>query len=422
MKYYRSILLAALLIGILVSSISIYNIESKARVLNNEIIELSKIKYGIFNVDEWKAALSSIIIKRINDFELEPTKEEDLREKITVFLGKAIDELEKSFFEYNSGSIKGFFKGSVANITGVYDVMRKDIPLLTESIIGFIKDPDNKNLAQDFILEKLDEYSDKTFSEVDYTLLNIILKKHNAPTRIVAVSTIQAAIDELTAQKRPYIIAIFSIIILLFIAVAFNNNFSQLDFLLLTLTCGVLLIVGVLLPMINIDARISNMEFSLLGENIQFKDQVLYFKSKSILEVVRLMLVSSKTDVLAVGILVFIFSVILPITKLISSLIYIYSEKAQQNSWLKFLVFKISKWSMADVMVVAIFMAYIGFSGIISDQLAGLESITEHLDIMTTNASSLQIGFFLFTSFAVLGLLTSHKIKYHFLKADAIEG
>lgn len=422
MKYYRSILLAALLIGILVSSISIYNIESKARVLNNEIIELSKIKYGIFNVDEWKAALSSIIIKRINDFELEPTKEEDLREKITVFLGKAIDELEKSFFEYNSGSIKGFFKGSVANITGVYDVMRKDIPLLTESIIGFIKDPDNKNLAQDFILEKLDEYSDKTFSEVDYTLLNIILKKHNAPTRIVAVSTIQAAIDELTAQKRPYIIAIFSIIILLFIAVAFNNNFSQLDFLLLTLTCGVLLIVGVLLPMINIDARISNMEFSLLGENIQFKDQVLYFKSKSILEVVRLMLVSSKTDVLAVGILVFIFSVILPITKLISSLIYIYSEKAQQNSWLKFLVFKISKWSMADVMVVAIFMAYIGFSGIISDQLAGIESITEHLDIMTTNASSLQIGFFLFTSFAVLGLLTSHKIKYHFLKADAIEG
>lgn len=422
MKYYRSILLAALLIGILVSSISIYNIESKARVLNNEIIELSKIKYGIFNVDEWKAALSSIIIKRINDFELEPTKEEDLREKITVFLGKAIDELEKSFYEYNSGTIKGFFKGSVASITGVYDVMRKDIPLLTESIIGFIKDPDNKNLAQDFILEKLDEYSDKTFSEVDYTLLNIILKKHNAPTRIVAVSTIQAAIDELTAQKRPYIIAIFSIIILLFIAVAFNNNFSQLDFLLLTLTCGVLLIVGVLLPMINIDARISNMEFSLLGESIQFKDQVLYFKSKSILEVVRLMLVSSKTDVLAVGILVFIFSVILPITKLISSLIYIYSEKAQQNSWLKFLVFKISKWSMADVMVVAIFMAYIGFSGIISDQLAGLESITEHLDIMTTNASSLQIGFFLFTSFAVLGLLTSHKIKYHFLKADAIEG
>jgi len=422
LKYYRSIFLAALLIGILVSSISIYNIESKTRVLDTEVIELSKIKYGIFNVDEWKAALSSIIIKRINDFELEPTKEEDLRIKIAAFLETAIDELEKSFFEYNSGSIKGFFKGSVANITGVYDVMRKDIPLLTESIIGFIKDPDNKNLAQDFILEKLDEYSDETFSEVDYTLLNIILKKHNAPTRIVAVSTIQEAIDDLTAQKQPYIIAIFSMIMLLFIVVAFNNNFSQLDFLLLTLTCGILLIVGVLLPMINIDARISNMEFSLLGESIQFKDQVLYFKSKSILEVVRLMLVSSKADVLAVGVLVFMFSVVLPITKLVSSLIYIYSEKAQQNSWLKFLVFKISKWSMADVMVVAIFMAYIGFSGIISDQLAGLESITEHLDIMTTNASSLQIGFFLFTSFAVLGLLTSHKIKYHFLKADASDG
>jgi uncharacterized paraquat-inducible protein A len=33
------------------------------------------------------------------------------------------------------------------------------------------------------------------------------------------------------------------------------------------------------------------------------------------------------------------------------------------------MVFKTGKWSMADVIVVAIFMAYIGFSGIVGEQL-----------------------------------------------------
>ena len=44
-----------------------------------------------------------------------------------------------------------------------------------------------------------------------------------------------------------------------------------------------LLILGVFLPMIDIDARIASMELQLMGESIAFKDQVLYYKSKSII-------------------------------------------------------------------------------------------------------------------------------------------
>jgi len=67
---------------------------------------------------------------------------------------------------------------------------------------------------------------------------------------------------------------------------------------------------------------------------------------------------------------------------------------------------------MADVMVVAIFMSYIGFSGILTEQLNQLEGLTNKIDILTTNKSSLQIGFFLFTSFAVLSLLVSQKLQF----------
>ena len=40
----------------------------------------------------------------------------------------------------------------------------------------------------------------------------------------------------------------------------------------------------------------------------------------------------------------------------------------------RFFVLKSGKWSMADVMVVAIFMAYIGFNGIITSQFGQFSS------------------------------------------------
>ena len=76
---------------------------------------------------------------------------------------------------------------------------------------------------------------------------------------------------------------------------------------------------------------------------------------------------------------------------------------------------------MADVMVIAIFMAYIGFTGIITEQLKQIEKITPTLDLLTTNNSNLRTGFFLFTAFAILSLLVSHKLQYEFTRPKMTE-
>ncbi len=412
MQRYRTPLLIVCLTGILASSISVYRTESQMRELQAELIELSMVKYGIFSVDEWEAKLSQIVVKRLNEFELKEQKESELRETITNFLHDAVDALEESFYERNSGSLKGFLKGGVASITDVFGVMRDDIPLLTDSIIAFINDPKNKELAKDFLLEKMEEYSDKTFSEIDYTIYNKILEKHNASDKNSARLIINTKIELLKQQELPYVIFLFVMIGILIVGIIASSSINRKEFLFLTLICSVLLSVGLLLPMINIDARISTMEMQLMGESIIFSDQVLYFKSKSILEVVWVMLQNTKPDVMAVGLLVLSFSVLFPVSKLTASVFYLYSDKLRNSSAVQFMVFKTAKWSMADVMVVAIFMAYIGFSGIISDQLQGLENITDYVDLVTTNASSLQIGFYLFTSFAAMSLLVSHKMQF----------
>ena len=62
---------------------------------------------------------------------------------------------------------------------------------------------------------------------------------------------------------------------------------------------------------------------------------------------------------------------------------------------------------MADVMVVAIFMAYIGFNGIIDSQFGQLSSAGQELVILTTNGTSLQPGYYLFLTYTLLALFLS---------------
>ena len=129
---------------------------------------------------------------------------------------------------------------------------------------------------------------------------------------------------------------------------------------------------------------------------------------KSITDVVRLLMEEGSLQMIFVGFLIFLFSIIFPSAKLISTLIHSYHlKKAGENKLVRFFVFKSGKWSMADVMVVAIFMAYIGFRGLVSSQLESLASTTRSLEILTTNGTSLMPGFFLFLSFCLLSLFLS---------------
>ena len=172
----------------------------------------------------------------------------------------------------------------------------------------------------------------------------------------------------------------------------------------------IFLLIGLFLPMLNIDARISSLQFKLLGENLTFTDQILYYKSKSIMEMAMILLSQSQIKIILVGVLVLVFSILFPITKLISSIYKLYKPKTK-NKLMDFMIYKSGKWSMADVFVVAVFMSYIGFSGIISDQLSQLEKIKGQLNIFTTNHSELQHGFFFFSGFVLLSILISQTIK-----------
>jgi len=376
------------------------------------MIELSDIKYGMFNVDRWEEQFATIITKKLKELKITGKDRAEAGEKIKTFLYESVEKFEASYKAENER--KNEFGFSLRNIGAdffnIFGEFKERVPTITEDILDFLEKEENRDNIKKYILNQINTYKNETFQKINYDTFEAILLKYDAETEAICKPLILKKIDRIkTDQFIANIVLLVAFACILFF-ILLDKKQSNFKITIYILAAIHLLILGVFLPMIDIDARISSMELQLMGEPISFKDQVLYYKSKSIMEVSSVMLSQGKIKVMVVGILVLLFSVIFPVSKLISSLLLIFKRSLKNNKIVRFLVFKSGKWSMADVMVVAIFMSYIGFTGIITSQLNQLENITENLNILTTNASELQNGFFFFMGFVILSIFVSQTI------------
>lgn len=412
MKALRLIFLALLLGTSVFFSIKIYQQEKLNQEHQGDLIELSDIKYGLFNVDEWKNVFAEIIAKKMDDFNLENTDEAAFKKEISAFLTKAVDNFEKRYNEKNSGGgLSGLLRKSISSFAGIFDQVKEDIPVFTEDIYKFLTSGGSKDMIKEYLSEQLDAYTKDTFLATDYRVMNNIISKYEGKDKIDTTVIINAKIEEINTNRNLYQYSLLGIYAISLLLLLFLKNKTKVEYLLFIFYSFLLLFLGVFLPMIAIDARITELNFAFLGETIQFKDQVLFYKSKSIVEVVDLMISQNRIDLLFVGGLILVFSVLFPVSKLLSSIFYVFSNKLKKSKIVNFLVFKTGKWSMADVFVIAIFMAYLGFDGLITDQLKQLQIVTESAKIIATNNSDLLFGFYAFTGFVLFSLFISQKIK-----------
>ena len=174
----------------------------------------------------------------------------------------------------------------------------------------------------------------------------------------------------------------------------------------------ILLAVGLTAAMIEVDARIKTFDFVLLGEHVVFKDQVLFFQSKSILDVVRVLIKQHQADSKGVGVLILVFSILFPIMKLSATGIHLLSKrKIAENGFIKYFAFQSGKWSMADVIVIAILMTYVGLTGPLENKLQQINIPSGTLSVISTNNTALQPGYIIFICFVLYGLILSTILK-----------
>jgi Paraquat-inducible protein A len=178
---------------------------------------------------------------------------------------------------------------------------------------------------------------------------------------------------------------------------------------------------GVVTPMIEVEAKISRLGMTFLGQPIAFTDQLLYFQSKSVLEVFHTLISMGRPDMYIVGVLVLTFSVIFPTLKIFTLSLCLYKPVLLRRSRLaRFFALESSKWSMADVMALAIFMSFVAFNGLVANSMAGLRQTGAEL-VIPTDSSKILAGYPLFIGFCLASLFLSKKLERGIRAAQATE-
>lgn len=398
------ILLVSLVLGQQIISQSIINQVNKI-----ESAEINHIRYGLLSIDTWKKQLSDIILKEIENLNFTDDYENELHSTVESQLYVLIDQVNERIKKSNKGSFKGQIKQAFINIFISIDDIKKGVPAYADAMIAEMKKKKNQNKMKGLLKEKVLSYMNQTFDMQDMSQVNRILQRTSSPNIETARTKLASAVTshQQTIYIQSIVLIILSIIIFMFPTFS-KTPLQPFQYFAMIISLIILLVVGVTTPMIDMEAKLSQMTFVLMDQPIVFENQVLYFQTKSVLDVFWIMITHESLQMKIVGILMIAFSVVFPTLKLFSSFAYYYDyQKARSNKWVQFFVLKSGKWSMADVMVVAIFMAYIGFNGIITSQFGKLSTTTKDIVILTTNGTALQPGYYLFFTYAMLAMFLS---------------
>ncbi len=419
-KNLQRILLILFACGLLAiagrSSYLVYIYSSEAAEIKKDYSELNSITHGIMSVNIWRDHLTNMVLNRIDEFEFTEEQEDTLVFQVENILSAGIDK-GSALMDQKQTTLKGKLRKFAVRALVPEDKIRALVPMFAQTIVDEIQKPENKEALKFVIKSKLQEYSDLTHanSEVAVVRLKSLFDKYGVEDLPDFNRKTAEEIRELEAQTYFHTYILLGIILaflLLWLLLRKQKPLHTPLFIISVLLALVVLFSGITAPMIEIDARFQQVNFQLIGEQITFNDQVIFFQSKSILQVIEILFETGKVDSFFVGILILAFSIIFPVAKLISTQIYLAgSEKLRKNKILNFFAFKSGKWSMADVYVIAVFMAYIGFQGILDHQLSNANIETESLVSISTNKTSLQPGFIIFIGFVLFSLILSSILK-----------
>ena len=178
----------------------------------------------------------------------------------------------------------------------------------------------------------------------------------------------------------------------------------KLVIVLLTLINFGLLVPGVVQPIYSLDIT-STVDAGIA----QFEGQV-YQRTRSILGAVRELFDSGNY---LVSFLILLFSIIVPVSKGSMLLGSIYASQQRVRERLVKIVDLIGKWSMADVFVIGVFLAFLATENQVQENRFQVEALGAQLEvgIVTRVTSTLGPGFYFFLGYCIFSIFWTQVLK-----------
>lgn len=408
--------LGLLLIGESYFGYRLHTLSNQQEEIKKDYSDINNITFGLFSVDQWHDKVAGVINHQVRHFTLTPKQKKQLQVEVEQIILALINKAE-ALVNKPQKSVGGKLKKLVVKTFVNTDKIKSKVPGFAKEIIKKIDNPKSKKQLSAMAMGKFTtiEKTDST-TKANNAEISKMYHKYHVSSPDEFNDKLTASLDSIRTTTYNYSFGMLGcIVVVLSLWWIFRKNVElhATLFVMSLMFAFVLLAVGLTASMIEVDARIKSLDFVLLGEHVVFKNQVLFFQSKSILDVVEVLVKQPAVDSILVGILILVFSILFPIMKLSSTGIHLLSKrKLAENRFIKYFAFQSGKWSMADVIVIAILMTYIGLNGLLESQLSSLNIRSDFLTIITTNNTALQPGYIIFISFVLYGLILSTILKF----------
>jgi len=397
----------------------LHQLSDQQEQIKEDYSNINNITYGLFSVQQWKDNVSKIVHHQVGNLKMTKKQKKVLQTEVEQVLLALINKAEALVNKPKktlSGKIQKFAIKNFVNS----DSIKAQVPGFAKKIIAEVDNPKNKKQLSKMAIGEFNEIANEEKKDSAFVAnaaaIKTMYRKYQVSSTDVLNKKLVASLAEIREKTYGYS---FSMLACVVVVLGFwwglrkRRDLHVTLFVMSLFFAFILLAVGLTASMIEVDARIRSLDFVLLGEHVMFKDQVLFFQSKSIMDVVRVLISQPGIDSILVGVLILVFSILFPVVKLSSTGIHLLGNKRlAENGIIKYFAFQSGKWSMADVIVIAILMAYIGLNGLLEGQLQALNIKNDSLTILTTNNTALQPGYIIFISFVLYGLILSTILKF----------
>jgi hypothetical protein len=386
--------------------------------VKKDYTDINNITLGLMSVDNWQDKVAGIVSRQVKHFKLNPKEKGELQVEVQQVIYALINKAEAMVNKPQKSLGSKIRKLVIKSFVNTGKI-REEVPKFAREVIAKVDNPKQKNQLSNLAMSKFNEARhsgslDSTHQAND-SLTNKMYQKYHVNNGDELDHKLTALLETYRTDTYHYGFGMLGCILAVLACWWFLRKREELHatlFILSLLFAFILLAVGLTASMIEVDCRIKSFDFVLLGEHVHFQNQVLFYESKSILGVVKVLFSQTGADSIGVGVMILCFSILFPVTKLLSTGIHLLSKrKLAENRIIKFFAFQSGKWSMADVIVIAVLMAYIGLNGLLDSQLAALNINSNDLTLITTNNTTLQPGYIIFISFVLYGLILSTILK-----------
>jgi hypothetical protein len=384
------------------------------RLIRTDLAEITHARYGILSADQWRIIIGPMLNAQVDKLDLKG-QSKTLRPMVERSLYALLDNIKTQMTAPNPKAPGKSVGANPMLVNMIIATLRPHVPEYTNVVMAELAKPATQKSFQDSIRGVLADAVKNSFSSTDMTTYNAILKRYGCASGAVCEETLGKQIEEANTELTRYYLTVLASAALGFILLmAGRPALSRGAVVVLMLYCISMLAAGVLSPMLEVEVRVTKLDATLLGTPIEFRDQSLYYRSKTVLEVSQTLIQMGRPEMTLVAVLVILFSVVFPALKMLAlSACLLRPSLLRTNRFVKLLAFELSKWSMADVMVLAIFMSFIAFNGVIGSAWDGLRDVPNVQQVLIpTNASRILPGYYLFIGFCVSSIFLSKKLEH----------